>query len=86
MQPGDIAIDVSAKASRIDPVRMSRARIGLLFLGFMLGFGVIGARLVQLAAFPENHLAKRTAATDAIAASRPDIFDRSALDALVKGN
>jgi cell division protein FtsI (penicillin-binding protein 3) len=70
------AIDVSGKASRIDPVRMARARIGLLFLGFMVVFGVIGARLVQLAAFPENHLAKRIAAADATAASRPDIFDR----------
>ncbi len=77
MHSGDTAIDVSAKASRIDPVRMTRARIGLLILGFMLVFGVIGARLVQLAAFPENHLAKRIAATDATAASRPDIFDRS---------
>ena len=59
MHSGDTAIDVSAKASRIDPVRMTRARIGLLILGFVLVFGVIGARLVQLAAFPENHLAKR---------------------------
>ena len=55
---------------------MMRARIGLLILGFTVVFGVIGARLVQLAAFPETHLAKRTAATDATAASRPDIFDR----------
>jgi len=77
VHPSAGAIDISGKASRIDPVRMTRARIGLLILGFTFVFGVIGARLVQLAVFPDSHFVKRNAATDATAASRPDIFDRS---------
>ena len=71
------AIDVSGKALRVDPVRMMRARIGLLILGFMLVFAIIGVRLMQLAVFPDGYFIKRNAASDATAAARPDIFDRS---------
>src|SRR3989304_821657 len=56
---------------------MMRARIGLLILGFMLVFAIIGVRLMQLAVFPDGYFIKRNAASDATAAARPDIFDRS---------
>jgi cell division protein FtsI (penicillin-binding protein 3) len=77
VQAGDRVIDVSAGAPRRDPVRITRARIGLLILGFTLVFGVIAGRLVQLAAQAESHVAKRLPASEATAASRPDIFDRN---------
>jgi cell division protein FtsI (penicillin-binding protein 3) len=62
---------------RNDPARVTRARIGLLILGFLLVFGVIAARLVQFAAFPDSPLGKRSISADAMSASRPDIVDRA---------
>src|SRR6476661_5345225 len=53
----------------------SRARIGLAILLFSLGYAVIGGRLIQLAAAPDNQTVRRTA--DAVATSRPDILDRN---------
>jgi cell division protein FtsI (penicillin-binding protein 3) len=55
----------------------SRARIGLLVLGFAAVYGVIALRLVHLGVAPDSHAARRGVARDAIAASRPDILDRS---------
>jgi cell division protein FtsI (penicillin-binding protein 3) len=69
------AIDVSLDAPR-DLARVTRARIGLLVLGFALLFAVIAGRLVQLAVFPEANVARRATIGDAVSASRPDVLDR----------
>ena len=69
------AVDVSLDVPR-DVTRVTRARIGLLILGFALLFAVIAARLVQLAVFPDAHIARRGTIGDAISASRPDVLDR----------
>jgi cell division protein FtsI (penicillin-binding protein 3) len=54
-----------------------RARVGLLILGFATIYAVIALRLVHLGVAPESHSARRGLAADAIAASRPDILDRT---------
>jgi cell division protein FtsI (penicillin-binding protein 3) len=56
--------------------RKARARLGLMLLGFVLLFGVIAGRLVQLALFPDSNFSRRSTAGDAVSASRPDILDR----------
>lgn len=55
----------------------SRVRVGLAAAAFALVFGVIGARLVMLAVAPDTHVAKRTASSDAVSTTRPDILDRT---------
>jgi cell division protein FtsI (penicillin-binding protein 3) len=60
----------------VDRSAKSRARVGLAILVFSVGYGVIGARLVQLAAAPDNHAVRRIAA-DAVSTARPDILDRN---------
>ncbi len=70
-------IDATEDVRRTDPARVTRARIGLVILAFVLAFGVIAARLVQLAAFPDSPLGRRTNTADAISASRPEILDRA---------
>ena len=54
-----------------------RARVGLLILGFACVYAVIALRLVQLGIEPESHMTRRGTAADSVAASRPDILDRS---------
>jgi cell division protein FtsI (penicillin-binding protein 3) len=49
--------------------------VGLAILLFSLGYAVIGGRLIQLAAAPDNQTVRRTA--DAVSTSRPDILDRN---------
>jgi cell division protein FtsI (penicillin-binding protein 3) len=60
----------------IDRDAKSRARVGLAILVFSLGYAVIAARLVQLAAAPDGHTVRRMAA-DAVSTARPDILDRN---------
>ncbi|MEX2128881.1 MAG: penicillin-binding protein 2 [Xanthobacteraceae bacterium] len=55
----------------------TRARVGLLILGFACVYCVIALRLVHLGIEPESHMARKGTAADAVAASRPDIFDRN---------
>ena len=55
---------------------MMRKRVGLLILGFTCIYLIIGARLVQFGVAPDEHLARRGAASEAVA-SRPDILDRN---------
>jgi cell division protein FtsI (penicillin-binding protein 3) len=57
--------------------RESRARIGLIVLGFAVLYVAIAARLVLLGLASDSHLARRGVTTDAIASSRPDILDRN---------
>jgi cell division protein FtsI (penicillin-binding protein 3) len=59
----------------VDRSAKSRARVGLAILAFSLGYAVIGGRLIQLAAAPDNQTVRRTA--DAVSTSRPDILDRN---------
>jgi cell division protein FtsI (penicillin-binding protein 3) len=54
-----------------------RARVGLLILAFAVAYSVIALRLVHLGVEPESHLARKGAAAEAVAASRPDILDRN---------
>jgi cell division protein FtsI (penicillin-binding protein 3) len=54
-----------------------RARVGLLILGFACVYAVIALRLVHLGVEPESHMTRRGTAADSVAASRPDILDRS---------
>jgi cell division protein FtsI (penicillin-binding protein 3) len=63
--------------SSVDRAAKAKARVGLAILIFSIGYAVIGGRLVMFAAAPESHLARRTAATDAVATARPDILDRN---------
>ena len=51
--------------------KVTRARIGLLILGFTAVYCIIGLRLVQLGMETEAHFSKRGSASDSIAASRP---------------
>jgi cell division protein FtsI (penicillin-binding protein 3) len=57
--------------------KVTRARIGLLILGFTAVYCIIGLRLVQLGMETEAHFSRRGSASDSIAASRPDILDRN---------
>ena len=54
-----------------------RTRVGLLIIGFACVYAVIALRLVHLGIEPESHATRRTTASDAVAASRPDILDRN---------
>ena len=56
---------------------VSRYRVGLLILGFAAVYGVIALRLVHLGIAPDSHISRRGAASDAVAAARPDILDRA---------
>jgi cell division protein FtsI (penicillin-binding protein 3) len=75
MLPGRMAacFDRSLRPSGSAAARM---RLGLLILGFACIYGVIALRLVQLGIAPEEHLRRRGNAADAVAASRPDLYDR----------
>jgi cell division protein FtsI (penicillin-binding protein 3) len=59
----------------VDRGAKSRARVGLAILAFSIGYAIIGGRLIQLAAAPDNQTVRRTA--DAVSTSRPDIIDRN---------
>ena len=59
----------------VDRSVKSRARVGLAILVFFIGYAVIAARLVQLAAAPDSQTVRRTA--DAVSTSRPDILGRN---------
>jgi cell division protein FtsI (penicillin-binding protein 3) len=65
------------RSLRPNGARVTRARIGLLILGFACVYFVIAMRLVQLGVEPEAHLPRRAAAADSTATSRPNILDRS---------
>ena len=55
----------------------TRARMGLAIGGFAIVYGVIAARLMLFAMLPDAHLARHSAAQDAVATARPDILDRN---------
>jgi cell division protein FtsI (penicillin-binding protein 3) len=59
----------------VDRGAKSRARVGLAILAFSIGYAIIGGRLIQLAAAPDNQTVRRAA--DAVSTSRPDILDRN---------
>ena len=59
----------------VDRSVKSRARVGLAIVVFSIGYAVIGGRLIQLAAAPDNQTVRRAA--DAVSTSRPDILDRN---------
>jgi cell division protein FtsI (penicillin-binding protein 3) len=61
----------------VDRSVKTRARIGLAMLIFVLGYGVIAARLVMFATVPEGHGLRRAVGQDAVATARPDILDRN---------
>jgi cell division protein FtsI (penicillin-binding protein 3) len=61
----------------VDRAVKARARVGLAMVAFTLVFGVIGGKLVMIAAFGDGHGARRAASQDAIATARPDIVDRN---------
>ena len=60
----------------VDREAKSRARVGLVILGFACIFTVISVRLVYLAAISDGQGAKRTGG-DIVATARPDILDRN---------
>ena len=55
----------------------SAARIGLVAAAFVGLFLIIGGKLVYFGVKPEAPQSVRTAASDAVAAARPDILDRN---------
>ena len=57
----------------------AKARLGLAIVAFAAIYGVIAIRLVMFAAVSEEHGARRGVAQDAVATSRPDIFDRNGM-------
>jgi cell division protein FtsI (penicillin-binding protein 3) len=61
----------------VDRSVKTRARIGLAMLIFVIGYGVIAARLVMFATVPEGHGLRRSVGQDAVATARPDILDRN---------
>ncbi len=61
----------------VDRAAKARARIGLAIVIFVLGYGVIAARLVMFATMPEGQGLRRAAGQDAVATARPDILDRN---------
>ncbi|HEY7299455.1 MAG TPA: penicillin-binding protein 2 [Xanthobacteraceae bacterium] len=61
----------------VDRAAKAKARLGLAIVIFMLGYAVIGARLVMFAAASDGHMARRVIAADAVATARPDILDRN---------
>jgi cell division protein FtsI (penicillin-binding protein 3) len=65
------------RSLRPNGAKVTRARIGLLILGFSCVYLVIALRLVQLGVEPEANLSKRGGSSDSIAASRPEILDRN---------
>jgi cell division protein FtsI (penicillin-binding protein 3) len=65
------------RSLRPNGAKVTRARIGLLILGFAGIYLVIALRLVQLGVEPDAHRPKRGAGSDSIAASRPNILDRT---------
>jgi cell division protein FtsI (penicillin-binding protein 3) len=65
------------RSLRPNGAKVTRARIGLLILGFAGIYFVIALRLVQLGVEPDAHRPKRGAGSDSIAASRPNILDRT---------
>ena len=54
----------------------ARGRIGLTMLAFTTVYAVIAGRLIVYAVTPDSHMARRGAASDAVATARPDILDR----------
>src|SRR5471030_468072 len=61
----------------VDRSAKARARVGFMIVAFAAIYAVIGGRLVMFALGGDSHLARRTAAQDAIATARPDIVDRN---------
>lgn len=61
----------------VDRALKAKARVGLAILAFTMVFGVIGGKLVMIAAFGDGHGARRAAVQDAVATARPDIVDRN---------
>jgi cell division protein FtsI (penicillin-binding protein 3) len=57
--------------------RVSKMRIGMVFIGFACVYAVIAGRLVLLATAPEIQAKIRAINPDTLAASRPDILDRA---------
>src|SRR5579863_474540 len=54
----------------------STRRIRLIAIGFALLYGVIGSKLIYIASHPELQQT-HAAASDTVAAARPDILDRN---------
>jgi cell division protein FtsI (penicillin-binding protein 3) len=54
----------------------AKARLGLTIFAFAGIYCIIALRLVMFAAVNDNHGARRSIGTDAVATSRPDILDR----------
>ena len=65
------------RSLRPNGAKVTGARIGLLILGFAGIYFVIALRLVQLGVEPDAHRPKRGAGSDSVAASRPNILDRT---------
>jgi cell division protein FtsI (penicillin-binding protein 3) len=61
---------------KVDRAAKARARVGLAIILFAGVYGVIAGRLLLHALMPESHVARRVAASDAVATARPDIVDR----------
>src|SRR5437016_2059378 len=61
----------------VDRAVKTRARLGLAVLIFGIGYSVIAARLLMLAAAPDSQISRRSNAADAVATARPDILDRT---------
>ncbi|KRE00448.1 penicillin-binding protein [Bosea sp. Root381] len=80
-QPEGKAAPRSRLALLRDIFRMSgeksQPRVGLVILGFSVLFLAITARLVMLAALPNEQVGLRRATSNAISSARPDIVDRN---------
>src|SRR5262245_66107718 len=61
----------------VDRAAKARARVGLAILAFASIYALIGGRLVMFAIGADAHSARRAAAQDVVATTRPDIVDRN---------
>jgi len=82
MTADDIGPTISLDGARKVRGNMTQARIRWMVVALVLGFGLVGGRLVQLGmVVPDNTIEGQ--ARDAITATRPPILDRNGLEMAV---
>lgn len=82
MTADDIGSTIALDGARKVRGNLTQARIRWMVLALVLGFGLVGARLVQLGmVVPDNTIEGQ--ARDAITATRPPILDRNGLEMAV---
>jgi len=77
-----LASTIALEGARKQRGKLTRARIRWMVLALILGFGVVGGRLVQLGMVEKDDTIEGQA-RDAITATRPPILDRNGLEMAV---